>query len=158
MSNSENALQLHPFAETDVADVAPWLVGPGLSLPPGDGWVGRIVEDQRILALVASSRAQKVGLVRLDCGPDGAAEVTLVVAPEHRGLGLGTAIFAQALERARAGGVRRLIANVDVSNPAALAFFGAMGFESRGAAGAHIRMERLVHASGGAAMPLDVRT
>lgn len=150
-------LNLRPFELGDAAVVAPWLVGPGLSVPTGQArWPERMVRDQRIVALVAHADAQPVGLVRLDCGPDGVAEITMVVAPEHRRAGHGKRIFAQALVRARQVGMRRLVAYVDLNNESALGFFADLGFESKGVSGVRIRMDRIVHAGGLQQPPLDV--
>lgn len=157
MSNSHDSLQLRPFELADAEAVAPWLCGPGLQVPRGSSaWPERLVRDQRIVALVAQAEGQKVGLVRLDCGPDGVADITLVVAPEHRRGGLGRSMFQQALVRARAVGMRRLIAYIDLNNEPALGFFGEVGFESQGVSGSRIRMERMVHAGGPTVPPLDV--
>ena len=150
------SLQLRPFELADAEFVAPWLSGPGLSLPRGSSaWPERLLRDQRIVALVARVEGRPVGLVRLDCGPDGVAEITMVVAPDSRREGHGDKIFQQALTRARAVGMRRLVAYIDLQNVAALEFFAAHGFESQGVSGSRIRLDRIVHA-GGCLPPLDV--
>ncbi|MFK7740215.1 MAG: N-acetyltransferase family protein [Planctomycetota bacterium] len=156
-------LQLRPFELSDADTVGPWLVGPGLSAPKrgksagaGGGWPERMVRDQRIVALVALAGGHSIGLVRLDCAPDGVAEITMVVAPEHRRSGLGRQIFSHALERAREVGMRRLCAYIDMGNEPALSFFSDVGFESCGVAGSRIRLDRLVHAGGRRQPPLDV--
>ncbi|MFN3240856.1 MAG: GNAT family N-acetyltransferase [Planctomycetota bacterium] len=157
MPHSSDPLQLRPFELADAEAVAPWLCGPGLQVPRGtSAWPERLVRDQRIVALVAQANGEKLGLVRLDCGPDGVADITLVVAPEHRRGGLGRQMFAQALVRARAVGMRRLVAYIDLNNEPALGFFGEVGFESQGVQGSRIRMERMVHAGGPTVPPLDV--
>jgi len=156
MHNLSDPLQLRPFELADAEFVAPWLSGPGLSLPRGSSaWPERLLRDARIVALVAHTGGGPTGLVRLDCGPDGIAEITLVVAPEHRRGGRGRKMFEQALVRARDVGMRRLVAYIDIANQAALGFFAELGFESRGVTGSRIRMDRIVHA-GGRAAPLDV--
>lgn len=149
-------LQLRPFELADAQLVAPWLLSPGLSVPRGTAsWSERLVRDQRIHAMIAHLGGRPVGLVRLDFGPDGVAEITVVVAPEHRRSGRGRRMFEQALDHARALGVCRLLAYVDLTNVAALEFFAGVGFESRGVTGSRIRMDRLVH-QGGRLPPLDV--
>ena len=156
MHNLTDPLLLRPFELADADFVAPWLSGPGLSLPRGSSaWPERLLRDKRIVALVAQASGDPVGLVRLDCGPDGIAEITLVVAPEHRRSGRGQMMFEQALVRAREVGMRRLVAYIDIANEAALSFFSGVGFESQGVTGSRIRMDRIVHASSRAA-PLDV--
>lgn len=158
MSHPTATLQLRPFALGDADAVALWLTGPGLSLPLGSAaWPERILRDQRILALVGRAGDERLGLVRLDCGPDGVADVTIVVAPAHRRSGFGRRMFHQALRRAEGVGMRSLVAYVDLCNSPALAFFESVDFEGRGVSGDRLRMERLVHASPGSAPPLDAR-
>lgn len=152
MSRILETLELRPFALGDAETVAPWLSGPGLSLPPGSArWPERLVEDQRIVALVACAGAERLGLLRLDCGPDGVADVTLVVDPAHRRAGVGRKVFRQALLHAREVGMRRLVAYIDLHNDPACAFFESVGFADRGVSGGRIRMERVVHSEGGSA-------
>jgi GNAT superfamily N-acetyltransferase len=152
------SLSLRPFALADVGAVEPWLKGPGLSLPCGSlrhEWPQRLLADARIVAMVGEIAGRQVGFLRLDCGPDGVAEITLVVAPGRRRSGWGSAMFAAALTKARALGLRGVIACIDGQNGAALAFFAAHGFEQDGMVGDRIRMHRLVHA-GGSQPPLDI--
>ncbi|HEB53156.1 MAG TPA: GNAT family N-acetyltransferase [bacterium] len=156
MSDLVDPLQLRPFELADADTVAPWLDGPGLSRPRGSSaWPERLIRDQRIVAMIGHAGGLRLGLVRLDCGPDGVADLTLVVAPEHRRRGCGRQMFAQALQRAREVGMRRLVAYVDLTNEAAISFFEQVGFVADGLSGDRIRMERLVHA-GGHQPPLDV--
>jgi L-amino acid N-acyltransferase YncA len=151
-------LNLRPFVLADAGAVEPWLDGPGLSLPPGQArrqWPQRLLADARIVAMVAEANGRRIGFVRLDCGPDGVAEVTLVVAPGCRRFGFGRAMFDAALHRARRLGMRALTACIDVANQPALAFFAEQGFVRDGMVGDRIRMRRLVHMSDHA-KPLDI--
>lgn len=151
-------LQLRPFRLADAGAVEPWLDGPGLSLPAGllrRQWPQRLLADARIMALIAEANGRRIGFVRLDCGPDRVAEVTLVVAPGCRRHGFGSAMFLAALHQARRLGLRGLVACIDLQNDAALAFFGEQGFTQDGMVGDRVRMRRLVHA-GDHAAPLDI--
>ncbi len=151
-------LHLRPFKLADAAAVEPWLSGPGLSLPAGRlrrEWPKELLADARIHALIAESRGRRVGFVRLDCGPDRVAEITLVIAPECRRLGWGGALFAAALEHARRLSLRGFVALVDHGNLPALAFFGEQGFVADGTVGDRVRMQRFVHAGDGQP-PLDI--
>ena len=149
MSQPTATFQLRPFALSDADSVAPWLTGPGLSLPLGStAWPERILRDQRILALVGWAGDERLGLLRLDCGPDGVADVTIVVSPEHRRSGFGRRMFHLALSQAEYVGMYSLVAYVDLCNSPALAFFESVGFEGRGVSADRLRMERSVHAPG----------
>ena len=156
MSNLPDTLQMRPFELADAEFVTPWLCESGLSVPLNNSaWPERLLRDDRILAMVAHASGVPAGLVRLDCGPDGIAEITIVVAPDQRRGGHGRLMFRKALLRAREVGIRRLVAYIDIANEAALAFFGEQDFESRGVTGSRIRMDRIVHHSD-RAQPLDV--
>ena len=96
-----------------------------------------------------------MGFVRLDCGPDRVAEMTLVVAPECRRRGHGRAMFEAALRHATRRGMRRLVALVDLGNAPALQFFTDLGFEHDGLVGDRLRLSRLLHAGDGQ-LPLDI--
>lgn len=154
-------LHLRPFALGDARVVEPWLVSPGLSVPAGclrREWPQRMLADQRIVALVAETEdGRRLGFVRLDCGPDAIAEVTLVVAPDRRRAGFGRAMFHSALRRARRLGLRGLIALVDLQNGPALAFFDDLGFAPAGRVGDRLRLWRHVHA-GDHQQPLDIES
>lgn len=158
MLDSVDQLQLRPFALGDALVVEPWLSSPGLSVPAGSlrrEWPQRLLADQRIVALVAEARGRRLGFVRLDCGPDGIAEVTLVVAPDCRRFGFGRAMFHAALLRARSLGLRGMIALVDLTNQPALGFFDELGFVPAGRVGDRLRLWRHVHA-GSHQRPLDI--
>lgn len=158
MLRPARSLSLRPFVLADARAVEPWLDAPGLSLPGGllrREWPARLLADARIVARIAVANGRRVGFVRFDCGPDRIAEVTLVVAPELRRAGLGRAMFAAALQKARALGLRGLIASIDRCNGAALAFFADQGFVVDGVVGDRIRMHRFVHA-GDHQRPLDI--
>jgi len=151
-------LRLRPFALADAKAIESWLDGPGLSVPAGrlrSQWPARLLADTRIRASIAVSRGKRLGCVRLDCGPDQIAEMTLVVAPGARRSGCGSAMFVAALHQARRLGLRALIACIDLANQPALAFFAAQGFVQDGMVGDRIRMRRLVHA-GVHSAPLDI--
>jgi GNAT superfamily N-acetyltransferase len=158
MLDLQGSLHLRPFALADGPVVEPWLDAPGLSLPSGQlrkEWPRHLVGNARIVALIAERAGQHLGFVRLDCGPDRIAEITLVVAPSQRRAGFGSAMFFAALLHARKLGLRGFLACVDVGNQAALAFFADQGFVVDGMVGDRLRMRRLVHIADHAA-PLDI--
>ncbi|MCA8977103.1 MAG: GNAT family N-acetyltransferase [Planctomycetes bacterium] len=149
MTQLAHNLSLRPFRLTDADAIEPWLSAPGLSLPGGAArrdWPLRILADQRIVLKVAETRGCRVGLVRLDCGPDRIAEITLVVAPESRRCGHGRAMLEAAVVHARSLGLRLLCASIDLGNVTACEFFQDMGFVNDGLVGSRLRLVRPVHA------------
>lgn len=149
---------LRPFELADACQVEPWLTGRGLSLPAGRAsrdWPERLIADPRIAAGIAEQNGRAVGFVRLDCGPDMIADVTLVVAPDCRRRGHGRAMFEAVLRQARGRSIRGFVAHVDLQSVAAIEFFRSLGFDHEGMVGDRLRMVRLVHAGPGQA-PLDI--
>jgi len=73
---------------------------------------------------------------RPDRVPDGSFGVlAIAVAPHHRRLGIGSALFAEAERRARATGMHRLHLTLDPSNPGAVAFYEGQGWRRLGLPG-----------------------
>lgn len=97
-------------------------------------WFERMLGHPDRPLLVAVVGGEAVGVVRLDVeGTD--ALVSINVAPEWRGCGVGTAMLRAAVEAAFAGmRLRRLRAQVKADNPASLSAFRRAGFteEARG--------------------------
>ena len=158
MTRLAHSLNLRPFRLADAGTIEPWLDAPGLSMPRGAArkdWPARVLADQRILLQIAETAEGQIGLVRLDCGPDRIAEITVVVAPERRRRGHGRAMLQAAVVRARGLGLRQLVASVDLGNTNALDFFQDQGFVTDGLVGERIRMVRPVHAGVGQP-PLEI--
>jgi len=152
-------LSLRAFDAADAPAVEDWFDEGGLQLPGrGAAWADRLVGDPRIVAFVAAEAGEPVGLLRLDCGPDGLAELTIVIAPGRRRMGRGRAVFEAALPHIRALGVRGLVAFVGLDNEVALRFFERLGFGTDARVGGWLRMQRFVHAGGPAVEPLEVET
>ena len=60
------------------------------------------------------------------------AEVTLFIAQPHQGAGAGRALLEEALARAPAAGITRILAFILAKNDASGRFFARMGFERWG--------------------------
>ena len=111
-------------------------------IPYGDhvAWLeARLAAETGSLWIVSDEQGP-VGQVRLDIA-DGVAEVSLAVAPERRGQGLGTPMLREALAAAalQCRGGLRLRARVFADNAASLRLFRRCGFrevETRQASGA----------------------
>ncbi|MBA2587082.1 MAG: GNAT family N-acetyltransferase [Alphaproteobacteria bacterium] len=64
---------------------------------------------------------------------DGEAEIlTLAVAPQARGKGLGRALLQAAIKKARSIGVQTMFLEVGIDNPAAMALYAGLGFTKVG--------------------------
>ncbi|MCA8958107.1 MAG: GNAT family N-acetyltransferase [Planctomycetes bacterium] len=160
MTQLVQPLRLRPFAAGDAPLLGAWLAGAGLGVPqtvPGRRWVERLIDDPNILCFTATLGGRIVGFFRLDTGPDQQAEITLIVAPGERRRGHGRALLAAALDQARARGLCRVLAVVDVENTAARSFFGDAGFEEVGhKTPGCIHLHRLVH-RGSRRPPLEIQ-
>lgn len=158
MSEPTSSFHVRPFCLADAHAVEPWLQGPGLSLPAGMArlqWPHRLLADARIIARVAVHGTRLLGFLRLDCGPDRVADLTLVVAPDMRRRGLGRVLFQAALDTARQMGLRQLVASIDEGNRVAIEFFGDRGFEIESRGSGRCLLTRMVHA-GGHQEPLEI--
>ena len=85
--------------------------------------------DRTIVALAGN---EFVGLLHLGPGRHGFAEVGMLVAREWRGRGVGSALLAAAIERARADGLHKLSLEVFPHNDAGLALYRKFGFVEEG--------------------------
>jgi ribosomal protein S18 acetylase RimI-like enzyme len=157
MSDHAAPIATRSLEPRDVELLDGWLHGTGLGvrLPASAGW-RRVLGDPRILCRVGTADGVPVGFYRLDLAPDRSAEITVVVAPERRRSGVGTALLDAALQQARALGLRRLVAMVAEQNERGREFFHALGFESSpGRASQTVFFARIVH-SGDQLAPLEI--
>ena len=104
------------------------------ALPP-ESWAAQLQSMATFLALVDG---EDVGLVRGapdEARTDAAWLISMWVAPEVRGRGVGEALVAAVVEWARASGARRLLLDVGDHNRPAIALYARMGFEPNGTTG-----------------------
>lgn len=86
----------------------------------------RLLDPRTRLFVLLDPKGRPLGQIRLELGRRGSAEVSLSLAPEARGRGLGPRALASATARARRLSIRRLIAHTRSDNlPSALAFLKA---------------------------------
>ena len=78
-----------------------------------------------------------VGLARLDPLPASEAFVSLTIAPEHRGRGLGPTALAVLADKAASLGVSRLLARIRKTNTRSQRAFEQAGFALRGEEAMH---------------------
>jgi len=94
-------------------------------------WLAWRLAEPAARLWIAEQAGHPVGQVRVDV-EDGVGTVSIAVAPEHRGRGLGTAILeALNAEAGRDGAIRRLRALVHPENPASLRAFTRAGYQAR---------------------------
>jgi RimJ/RimL family protein N-acetyltransferase len=90
------------------------------------------VDHRRREAIVALIDGEIVGVARFDRLPDGDdAEVAFVVADRYQGRGIGSALLRELVSRARALGVRRLVAETLPHNRRMLTVFRHSGLAVR---------------------------
>lgn len=111
------------------ADTRRWSFNPA-PIPYADhvAWLQARVGSAATRLWIFSDERGPVGQIRLDVA-DGVAEVSLAVAPERRGQGLGASMLRQALASARAESPRlRMRAQVFADNAASRRLFERCGF------------------------------
>lgn len=114
-------------------------------------WFEAVVEDPDRTLLIAQEGDEPVGSVRFD-RRGGESEVSLVIAPERRGAGVGTQAVREAseLELAARPELRGVRAEVRAENAASLALFERAGFRPRSegrAGGCTLVLDRVALAS-----------
>jgi len=132
------AVRLRPATREDVARLWQWRNDPQtrrasldeseISLEAHARWLEQTLARPDRRLYVATSTGKDVASARLDIAA-GEAEVSVTVAPEHRGRGLGPAVL-QALARDAFGalGLARLVARIKRDNTASLTAFERAGF------------------------------
>lgn len=78
---------------------------------------GKIVGMVSVLRVVSTAEGAEVGILE-----------DMVVSPSHRGLGIGSSLLAAAIERAKAGKLKRITLLTDLSNLRAIEFYQRAGF------------------------------
>ena len=149
-SGSPPAIKIREATLADVDRVLPLLVAVA-----GEGrWIGteapvdverrrrRMVEDVEradAIVLVAEAGGEPVGQLGLELTRYGVAELGMLVAAGWRGRGVGTALMAEAVERARAAGAHKMALQVWPHNAAAIALYERFGFQREGYLRRHYR-------------------
>jgi RimJ/RimL family protein N-acetyltransferase len=102
----------------------------------------RMVEDvERADAIVLAAEVDgaPVGELGLHLARYGVADLGMAVAAGWRGRGVGAALLAEAVERARAAGAHKIALQVWPHNAAAIALYERFGFEREGYLRRHYR-------------------
>jgi len=92
-------------------------------------WFRRKLADPGCRLLIVEESGRPVGQVRLDRVDEGVAEISIGLAPESRGRGLGREALRLAVTHAANElGARQLVARVKPSNRPSLGVFQAAGY------------------------------
>jgi RimJ/RimL family protein N-acetyltransferase len=89
--------------------------------------------------LVALAKDEVVGVISVIESGFGFGEIAMMVAADWRGRGVGTALVAAAIERARARDLHKLTLSVFPHNEAAIALYRKFSFVEEGRLTKHIR-------------------
>jgi RimJ/RimL family protein N-acetyltransferase len=95
----------------------------------------RMVEDlesSRAIYLLAEAGGEPVGQLGLHLARYGVADLGMLVAAGWRGRGVGTALLAEGIRRARAAGAHKIALQVWPHNTAAIALYQRFGFQREG--------------------------
>lgn len=146
---SGNAIHLRPANQDDATDLLYLLeavvaeqVYIGMEMPSADAddersWIRQLQNRRRVLLLVADDNGRAVGMLTLTPGQFGqkdahVAALGLMVAPTHRGMGIGRAMVEYAVEWAREHEYEKIQLQVFSSNTRALSLYETLGFEEEG--------------------------
>jgi RimJ/RimL family protein N-acetyltransferase len=99
----------------------------------------REIEGSDVIVLVAEAGGTPVGQLGLQLTGYGVAELGMAVAAGFRGRGIGSALLAEAVERARKAGAHKLSLQVWPHNAAAIALYERFGFQREGYLTRHYR-------------------
>jgi RimJ/RimL family protein N-acetyltransferase len=97
------------------------------------------IEGPDTIALVAEAGGEPVGQLDLRLAPYGVADLGMLVAAGWRGRGVGTALLAEGIERARKAGAHKIALQVWPHNTAAIALYERFGFRREGYLTRHYR-------------------
>jgi ribosomal protein S18 acetylase RimI-like enzyme len=88
---------------------------------------------------VAAAGAETVGMLHVEASRHGFGDVGMAVAREWRGLGVGSALMAAAIEWSRERGLHKLSLGVFAHNTAGIALYRKFGFVEEGRRAKHYR-------------------
>jgi RimJ/RimL family protein N-acetyltransferase len=97
------------------------------------------LEGERTVILVAEAGGELVGQLDLRLARYGVADLGMLVAAGWRRRGVGSALLAEAIDRARKAGAHKLALQVWPHNAAALALYERFGFRREGYLTRHYR-------------------
>ncbi len=97
------------------------------------------VDAEDVIVLIAEVDGEPVGQLGLQLARYGVADLGMLVAAGWRGRGVGTALMAEAVRRAREAGAHKIALQVWPHNTAAIALYQRFGFQREGYLRRHYR-------------------
>jgi RimJ/RimL family protein N-acetyltransferase len=97
------------------------------------------VDAEDVIVLVAEAGGEPVGQLGLQLARYGVADLGMLVAAGWRDRGVGTALLAEAVRRAREAGAHKIALQVWPHNTAAIALYERFGFQREGRLRRHYR-------------------
>jgi ribosomal protein S18 acetylase RimI-like enzyme len=92
-------------------------------------WFDRVLNDPRRCLFIAVAGTEKVGMIRYDQLTEGEWEVSIVIAPQARGRGLGKQLLLHGIKAFYIEHPRvSLLAEIKVGNTVSQALFTSLGF------------------------------
>lgn len=104
----------------------------GLAFPAGEGWGPEAFAVQLALPGVFGFVSAQGGVILVRVTADEAEILTVAVAPDAQGRGLGRALLEHAMHEAAGRGATSMVLEVSTANAPALALYAAAGFETVG--------------------------
>ena len=144
-ANPGDAAALVELAEAVASEPEGWLISDGVWRTPGEErrFLRALRRYEDAAVFVAEGPQGIVGRLSLGRDPHPAsrhvADLGLMVAAGHRRRGIGTALLREAVEWARASGIRKLELHVFPHNEAAIALYESFGFRREGLRRGHYR-------------------
>lgn len=146
------AVALRPVTSDDAPLIFDWRNDPTtravsrdtgeLSWPDHAAWFARRVEKSGAPWWIGEADGRPIGFVRLDPAGDDAMEVSIALAPEARGQGLGAPLLSAGLTAARERGVRQVTAVIRRDNTPSRRIFARCGFVELGETVGLVRLSR----------------
>lgn len=123
---------LRPLRAEDLAELDIWFADPDTQLwLGGPGWAAQALRladpANGRRAIVALLDGARIGLVDLECYPDGRASFALVIAPERRRLGLAAGVMQAVFASPALAGIHEVFGGIEQGNLASAALARRLG-------------------------------
>jgi len=91
-------------------------------------WVKNRIENYSSFTLVATLGERVIGICYLGDPNDESPEVSINVSPDFKGIGVGSSLLEELIDKASAAQIGALIARIMINNLDSIAFFRNKGF------------------------------